>query len=141
LRLLRGEDVLVQATIPNFESSRPVTIQFGVIDEQLLIAIADATVIRLEYTPLDQPLQPTSRPLGIAGRSGPCSITNIRVYRDIYYLNAFRGAWPWTGPDPLGEDHYLVLGDNTALSNDSRHWATPGLHRKLLVGRVLTPRR
>ena len=141
LQLHRGEEVLAQAAIPNYKSSHPITIQFGVIDEQLLIAIADAVVIRQVYTPLDQPLQPTSRPLGIGGRRGQCSIASIRVYRDIYYLNSFRGNWPWAGPEPLADDHYLVLGDNTPLAKDSRHWATPSLQRNLLVGKVLMPRR
>jgi signal peptidase I len=141
LRVFRGEDVLAQAPIPNYARSQPVTIQFGVIDEQLLISIAEAPVIRHEYTPLERPLQPTSRPLGISGRRGECSVANIRVYRDIYYLNSYRGDWLWAGPNPLSDDCYLVLGDNTPLSNDSRHWATPGLQRKLFVGKVLTPRR
>lgn len=140
LDVRRGEEPFAQAALPNRNSSQ-TAIQLAVIDEQLLLAIGDATVIRQAYTPLDRPLQPTSRPLGIAGRRGACSVTNIRVYRDIYYLNAFRGDWAWDGPNPLSDGCYLVLGDNSALSNDSRHWATPGLCRKMLVGKVLLPRR
>ncbi|MBI2481775.1 MAG: signal peptidase I [Planctomycetia bacterium] len=139
LHVRRGEEFIARATIPNDQEFHPLTIQFGVIDEQLLVAIANAAVIRHAYTPLDRPLQPTSRPLGIAGRVGACSIANLRVYRDIYYLNAFQGDWPWFGPDPLEDDCYLVLGDNTPLSNDSRHWAKPGLQRKRFVGKVLMP--
>jgi signal peptidase I len=111
-----------------------------VIDEQLVLAVAGETVIRREYAPLDGPLQPTSRPLGIAGRRGVCSVAKLRVYRDIFYLNPFRGDWTWAGPAPLGDDAYLLLGDNTPLSNDSRHWSVPGLRREQIVGKVLGSR-
>ena len=140
LNLHRGEDVWERAVLPNHLDPRHVTIEFGVIDDQLLIAIAGETVIRREYVPLDSPLQPTSRPLGISGRQGECSVAKIKVYRDIFYLNPFRTDWAWAGPAPLGDDAYLVLGDNSPLSNDSRHWPEPGLHRQLLIGKVLTPR-
>ena len=141
LSLHRGDDVWEQAELPNDVDPRYMAIEFGVIDDQILIAIAGETVVRREYVPRDEPLQPTSRPLGIAGRRGECSVANIQVYRDIYYLNPFRGDWAWTAPAPLGDDAYFVLGDNSPLSNDSRHWPEPGLHRKLVIGKVLLPRR
>ncbi len=141
VRLHHSEEILTQAALPMHESSKPISVQFGVIDEQLLFAVNELTVIRQAYTPLDQPLQPTSRPLGIAGRTGACSVANIRIYRDIYYLNSFRGDSPWAGPDPLTENCYLVFGDNLPLSNDSRHWATASLQRGMLVGKVLPLRR
>lgn len=141
VKLYRGEDLLDEAVIPKHVASRNVTIEFGVIDEQVLIAIAGQPVIRREYTPLDGPLQPTSRPLGIAGRQGECLVANIRVDRDIFCLNPHRGDWAWSVPAPLGDDTYLVLGDNSPLSNDSRHWPEPGLRRENILGKVLLPQR
>lgn len=141
LELRRGEEVLTRVSMPNLQHSSDVALQFGVVDQQLLVAIAGATLIRYAYTPLDQPLQPTSRPLGLAGAEGEFSVENVRIYRDIYYLNPFQGDWAWNSMGPLADESYLLLGDNTPLSNDSRHWKTPGLHRNLFVGRVLGPLR
>jgi signal peptidase I len=38
----------------------------------------------------------------------------------------------------LGPDEYFLLGDNAAVSEDSRTWAEPGVARQRIVGRVLT---
>ncbi len=141
LCLYRSAELLHRGALPSNVDPQKTAIEFGVIDQQLLLAIAGQTVVRREYTPLDVPLQPTSRPMGIAVRRGPCSVTNIRVYRDIFYLNPLRGDWAWSVPAPLGDDAYLVLGDNSPLSNDSRHWPAPGLRRADILGKVLLPRR
>ena len=141
LELRRGEALLAGAELPNLQDSATVSIQFGVVDEQLIVAVGGVTLVCHGYAPLDQPLQPTSRPIGVEARGGGCSVTSIRIYRDIYYLNNFGGDWAWGTGNPLGTDLFLMLGDNAPLSNDSRHWTTPGLHRNLFVGKVLGPRR
>jgi signal peptidase I len=141
LTLHRGEDIWERVAFPTDADSRHVAIEFGVVDDQILMAINGETVIRREYKPLDGPLQPTSRPLGIAGRRGGCSVANIRVYRDIFYLNPFRGDGASAAPAKLADDAYFLLGDNSPLSNDSRHWPAPGLPRNRSIGKVLTLRR
>ncbi len=139
--LSRGEDLLDRVVIPNYIDLQRVTIELGAIDDQILVAVSGETLIRHEYLPLAVPLQPTSRPLGIAARRGDCSVSNVRVYRDIHHLNPIRGDWAWTGRTRLGVEEFLVLGDNSPLSNDSRHWPEPELHRELVIGKVLMPRR
>ena len=42
-----------------------------------------------------------------------------------------------TGSYRLPAGAYLVLGDNRALSNDSRTWATPYVPRSAITGRLL----
>jgi hypothetical protein len=38
----------------------------------------------------------------------------------------------------LGPTEYFVLGDNGAISDDSRSWPTgPGIDEKLLIGRPI----
>ncbi|MEZ5950240.1 MAG: S26 family signal peptidase [Planctomycetaceae bacterium] len=48
-------------------------------------------------------------------------------------------AWPdeQTGERTyrLGPDEYFVLGDNSAVSVDSRHWPEGSVTRSLLIGR------
>jgi len=136
VRLSRGEQ-LVQtadwpfATVPPHE---PWPITFGIIDRQVFLSARGQEILRYPYAESDRPRQPSSRPLGIGARGGTVEISRLRVYRDIYYLN----SWP-RDELPLAGDEFLVLGDNTPVSQDSRHWPRPGLHRDWLLGRVLAP--
>ncbi len=51
------------------------------------------------------------------------TIKNLRVLRDLFY-STVQGAKHGTGakPEPIGEDEFYVLGDNTAFSEDSRYY-------------------
>jgi signal peptidase I len=57
---------------------------------------------------------------------------------DIDYEIRYGDTAGRSGGWRLGPDEYFVLGDNAAISDDSRSWlAGPGLNAKLLVGRPL----
>ena len=137
----RGENTLLMpVTIPNEISFKAARIEFGVIDYQVLLSIADVPLIRHAYSPLVQPQQTTPRPFGIAGRTGACLIENLQVYRDIHYLNSHHGDWPWHRPHPASDTTFIMLGDNPPISRDSRHWSKAGLTRDRLIGKVLSSR-
>ena len=61
-----------------------------------------------------------------------------KVFRDVYYTDVPR---PGTGEPlekyELGPDEYFVLGDNSPISDDSRHWLHPGLPSSAIVGKPL----
>jgi signal peptidase I len=90
-----------------------------------------------------RPQPPTDGPLaiGVAGLRG--EIRDLAVWRDVYYesrpedrpvplAGATGGGWR------LGPEQYFVLGDNAAVSDDSRSWlAGPGLDAKLVIGKPL----
>jgi hypothetical protein len=83
-------------------------------------------------------------PAGIAAVAADVTVTGLRVLRDIYYIAAVdvaRNGQIIEEPVlhfPLGPDQFLVLGDNSAASKDSRLWLE-GHHvdRSLLIGRAL----
>jgi Signal peptidase, peptidase S26 len=133
--LLRGEDVIVRAMIPVSLDARRTSIEFGVIDQQLLVAVAGQPLVRHSYTPQAGSPQPVSRPVGIAARDGACSISSIKIHRDIYYLAPQR--IDQASSEPLDDGAYFVLGDNSPLSRDSRQWSEPGVRREQIIGKVL----
>ena len=98
----------------------------------------------------ETPVPPAARRLAgpAAGDRGAVGLNavvdNVRVYRDIYYTAP---VWaPAAGRSVrLGADEYYVLGDNSAISADSRTWTDhPGVGGKCLVGKplaIILPRR
>ncbi len=67
-------------------------------------------------------------------------IDQLMVDRDLVYLNRLGMPQAWSPARRLGAGEYLVLGDNVPLSRDSRHWRSPFLPRRAILGTVLGPR-
>ncbi|RMG38885.1 MAG: hypothetical protein D6725_06470 [Planctomycetota bacterium] len=98
--------------------------------------------------PVVRPIRPAAAD---SGRSGPfdrprrviyigvvgmeCVVDELRVYRDVYYRTD--GVRHGAQPLRLGIDEYFVLGDNTAVSADSRLWDRAGVPESMLIGRPL----
>ncbi|GIW87584.1 MAG: hypothetical protein KatS3mg108_1908 [Isosphaeraceae bacterium] len=129
-----------QLTESPADPPRWTAIEASIVDRRLLVAIDGQmafTPVDLE-TPPDQPARGTRLALGVSG--GSAAIRHLRVYRDIYYTERLAGSMrPGHGVDSpcqLGRGEYYVLGDNSAVSNDSRFWSDgPVVSEAALVGR------
>ena len=83
-------------------------------------------------------------PAGITVTAADVRVTGLRVLRDLFYIAAVdvEGNGRVIEDDslefPLTEGQYLMLGDNSAASKDSRLWLD-GHHvdRRLLIGKAL----
>lgn len=90
------------------------TVRFAAqnLDDELRLEIDGEVVLTLEVLPAeDQKAYVT-----LALRGEGAELTDLQVYRDIYYLAARNGEFAI----PAG--HYVMLGDNTQDSADSRDW-------------------
>jgi signal peptidase I len=79
--------------------------------------------------------KPTSRPFYLGASRSYISLHNLRIYCDIYHASEaeqFGGPLPMQ-PLKLGPAEIYVLGDNEAVSIDSRRWGP--LPLRLLVGK------
>ena len=83
-------------------------------------------------------------PVGITVTGADVTLRDLRVLRDIYYITAVGVVGNGqiieqeTLSFPLGPGQFLVLGDNSAASKDSRLWLEEhAVDRSLLVGRAL----
>ncbi len=120
---------------------RAILLEAAVMDGRFQAAIDE----RLLFDPFDFD-DPASRgttgtcPVELGVRGGAAEVSEIRVYRDIYYT----GMLANTPKQPhglrsgvkLGVDEFFVLGDNSSVSNDSRFWSDgPVVRGSMFVGK------
>lgn len=119
----------------SFERPRPVGLALA--DCRLQLVIDEVPIVDFAYDPADGPVrQPTGEPFSIGAVRGGVHVSGWRILRDIYYL-----------PPPgkiamdrrqLESNEYWLLGDNSAVSSDSRVWpADVRITRDALVGTIL----
>lgn len=87
------------------------------LDDRLTLELDGEALLTLDVPPADD--QRAFLTLGISG--GRAVLEELRVLRDVYYLpDPDRTVPAWRQRIPA--DHYLMLGDNTQDSADSRDW-------------------
>jgi signal peptidase I/predicted RNA-binding Zn-ribbon protein involved in translation (DUF1610 family) len=83
-------------------------------------------------------------PIGVTAEAATVTLHHLRVLRDIFYIGVY--DFSETGKFledsridyELGPDQFLMLGDNSAASKDSRLWIEgPHVDRHLLIGKAL----
>jgi signal peptidase I len=85
------------------------------LDDLLELRIDDEVLLSLEIEyATDQ-----ASAVFLHTRGGGADFEELEVYRDIYYTNEKVSVEYWSIP----EDHYMMLGDNTQDSADSREWS------------------
>lgn len=131
-------------------------VSFANVDDRLCFWVDDRLSKILNFEPDEQyryqpqiaPVFPTDRdtsPVGIGARSARVRIAHLLVERDIFYRNDPGGGQMGhdrefelkkDDADP-SQDEFLMLGDNSPRSNDSRLWQTThAVPRHLLIGKA-----
>ncbi len=117
-------------------------IECGVWDRQLFLVMEGKTVIRHEY---ERPTMGaemafiSNEPefqLGIEAVGISLEINDLKVWRDIYYLDPQGLSRDWQMDCPLGPNEYALLGDNQPVSVDSRQWEPGAVKRNAILGLV-----
>jgi signal peptidase I len=125
--------------ISPLRTAEPWQIEVSLFDRQFLLAIDGQTLAVQTYEYLGgQVPQPSAQPLAIGSDGLGLEISEVRVYRDVYYTDVVGAAAHWGVGRlvRLGSDEYFVLGDNSPISDDSRTWpGGPAVPDKLLFGR------
>lgn len=112
------------------------TFELATIDDCVWLLLDDQVVLRHPYErpspPADeaqasdaagtQRIVHRSLPLAIAREQPSTRLDDLRVYRDIYWLDPTGLGTPWSLGRALAADEYFLLGDNVPVSTDSRHF-------------------
>jgi signal peptidase I len=138
-RLRRADAILANFSLPPAAYCRQVLFEVAICDRQLLFGVDKRWLVQYGDISPDPPVTGPACPLGIGISRMEARLTCVQVLRDLHYLDPRGLGIAWESPRPMGASDYFVVGDNVPLSVDSRHWATPGVPRKLLLGRVLDP--
>jgi signal peptidase I len=115
---------------------RPTEVMLALVDAQLRFSLGGRQLVDYAYDPAGYECQPSARPLAIGAQAASLSVSDVQVLRDVYYLSS--GAGGSAAPRRLGGDEYWLLGDNSAVSIDSRSW--PAARANLFIGKVLIHR-
>lgn len=133
-----NDEVVQTAELPRDRRSLDVT--FGYFDERVVVRLGPEG----DLPPFDLPLplgeNPTlnSTPFAIGSCGQQVRVESVRIFRDVHYSSRIAGTYKPSGvvkPYKLAEDEYFVLGDNSAISHDSRAWDRPAVPARLLVGK------
>lgn len=115
---------------------------FASLDERVTASFNGRTVE--DYARLPSVQQPTPPRLGVEFDGSPFTLHRVRVDRDLYYraanlrvdpynqpeqngpaISGFAFATDYRNPAQLAADQFMMCGDNSACSRDSRLWGRP----------------
>ena len=128
-----GQSVDLQETLLERAAGTPLQVEVSLMDRQLLVAVDGKTL----FAPLDgqdsrgpEHMAP-KRPISIGAAGGTFEVTDLKVFRDVYYTPKSETNFVRR----MQDDEFFVLGDNSPVSVDSRCWEDPAVKRRNLVGK------
>ena len=126
-----GRDVVARHDLPRPQGGH-WKIGLAIFDGQIVLA-SDAGIHLVPAAMEDKGEEvPT---IMVGARVAGLKVDRLRVWRDIHWLGPDLTDESWSPGTRLGEDEYFLLGDNTAVSEDSRQWRSP-VRRQDILGTV-----
>jgi|GEM_PF-765010 len=137
----------VSSVGPALADGKRHEVLISMIDRQILAAIDGTLIVEhsVEEPDLGAPVSPVTRPFAIDSNCADLRLSNLRIYRDIYYTpvrvgaaSAQAGATKAATETVLAADEFFVLSDNSRLGLDSRYAEFgPAAPFNLFVGKPL----
>jgi len=109
-----GPERAVESPEPLRLPAKRVSFAIENLDDRLRLQVDGEDVLTLDVAPVQD--QTTTLSISVEGDGG--SFSDLAVFRDTYYLPLRGSTWEVS----IDEGHYVMLGDNTMDSADSRDW-------------------
>jgi len=146
--LRHNKQDLQSVTFHKTPFEQPSQIELSLIDSQLIFTINGTPVFEpYPFSANINLFRSPSRPFEIGAKHLGLELSDLKIYRDIYYTDPLtdheayaRPYYDWAIAQPiqLREDEFFFLGDNSVNSEDSRMWDEgPAVKRKFLIGRPM----
>ncbi|WZO96833.1 signal peptidase I [Isosphaeraceae bacterium EP7] len=125
------------------DSSVVSRVEASLMDRRLIVAV-DGTPLfdPIDFEMTEDPIGGSlfASPVGLGLEGSGAEVSAIRLYRDVFYTAALAGAtrkaFGVDRPYQLKEGEFFVLGDNSAVSNDSRFWKlSPVVRAEMFLGK------
>lgn len=113
--------------LPSNQSLQPTFFEFANVDYRLVLRYGSQR-LSFDLPIKDIPKRTISAGAKILG-SGKLRISNIGLYRDIFYTSFGNLRATLEEPFELNPDEFFVCGDNSPNSLDSRLWTVDGKNR------------
>ena len=137
-RLRCDNEELMTVVSRGVRPGEPFRVEYGMYDRTVVLTVNGRVILKYDVNPVppESDVTPESR-LSIGAHGLGVEASFLRVMRDVYFL-APGPPWDhWSAPRRLSSDQFLLLGDNAAVSTDSRHWVSAGISRSAITGRVI----
>ncbi len=114
-------------------------IEISTIDHTLVLLVDGCQVIKQEIFFPGRINDVSIKPLGIASTKDTFHLKRLQIWRDVYYLNegAFYADGDLDKAFVTDADQYILLGDNSPISSDSRYWEAPAVDANRILGKVV----
>jgi len=125
----------------------PGNVVVSLVGQQLLVAFDSRPEVVYPYDSQRAAGRASPCPFAIGVEEAEVTVAGAKIFRDVLYSPQAVGAGHLIAARAveLSSDEYIVLGDNEAISSDSRTWSSgPALSQNALVGKpwlVLLPMR
>lgn len=134
--LRRAKTELARAEFTRDALEHGALVEFAICDGRALLAIESELLLDYPLSLSQEVLYPVANPVGIGAAGVSMDVKELRLLRDIHYLDPQNSGRPWIDQRRLAGDEYFVLGDNSPVSVDSRFWPIEGVRRRTLLGSV-----
>ncbi len=121
-----------ERSVRNLPRGVKQTVSLGNYDDRLVVRWNGEILMKYEYMATSVPEQPRQS-IRFGVENADVEFERIRIYRDVYYMGQ-TGEGGQPRRYVMGAGQYMVLGDNSPASSDSRAWLRPQVPEENFMG-------